>query len=93
MRRAEQLRDSAARLGELRSRRMSEQPLDPALHVEMAVLMLRAGNDALGESWLKSALSLDDRYAPAHAALADLYQRKGDTARAEEHRKLAQQGK
>jgi tetratricopeptide (TPR) repeat protein len=92
MRQAERLRDRAARLGELRSRRMSEQPLDPALHVEMGVLLLRSRDD-LGERWLHSALSLDPRFAPAHAALADLYQRRGDVARAEEHRRQAQAGK
>ena len=91
MRKAERIRDRAERLGELRSRRLSEQPLDPALHVEMGVLLLRSGHDDLGERWLLSALNLAPRHAPAHAALADLYQRKGDRARTEEHRRLAQQ--
>jgi tetratricopeptide (TPR) repeat protein len=89
--RAERLRDRSARIGELRSRRMSEQPLDPALHVEMGVLLLRSGQDDQGERWLLNALALDPQYAPAHAALADLYQRKGDRERAEQHRRLAAQ--
>jgi tetratricopeptide (TPR) repeat protein len=93
LQRVEQIRDRAERLGELRSRRMSEQPLDPALHVEMAVLLLRSGHDDLAERWLLSALDLDPRYAPAHAALARYYQRKGDRDRAEQHRRLAQPGK
>jgi tetratricopeptide (TPR) repeat protein len=90
---AEEIRDRASRLGELRTRRMSEQPLDPALHVEMGVLELRSGHDEVGESWLRSALNLDPRYAPAHSALAEMYQRKGDRARAEEHRRLAREGR
>src|SRR5207248_1344139 len=93
MSKAERLRDRAERLGELQSRKMSEQPLDPALHTEVGVLLVRDGNDAVGESWLRSALSLDPKYRPAHVALAELYQRKGDTVRAERHRRLAQEGK
>jgi predicted Zn-dependent protease len=89
----QRLRDQAARLGELRSRRMSEQPLDPALHVEMAVLLLRSGHQEMGESWLHSALNLDPNYAPAHTALAELYQRRGDRDRAEEHRRQAEKGR
>ena len=40
--------------------------------------MVRTGYPAEGEAWLNSALGLDPNYAPAHAALADLYERAGD---------------
>jgi predicted Zn-dependent protease len=86
---AEDVKDRRERLGELRSRKLAERPLDPALHYEMGVLMLRTGERELGERWLLSALSLDPDYAPAHAALADFYEQAGDPARAAEHRAQA----
>ncbi len=88
-RRAEEVRDRSERLGELSSRKLSEQPLDPALHYEMGVLLLRGGQKELGERWLHSALHLEKDYRPAHAVLADFYQRQGDPARAAEHRRQA----
>lgn len=87
--RAEELRDRLERLGELRSRKLAEQPLDPALHYEMGVLLLRTGHLDVGERWLLSAVSLDPDHKPSHAALADLYDRKGDPSRAAEHRRKA----
>jgi predicted Zn-dependent protease len=87
---ADRVKARAERLGELTSRKLSEQPLDPALHCEMGVLLLRNGHKATGESWLKSALSLDPNYKPAHAALAEHYQAEGDQGRAAEHRRQAE---
>ncbi len=84
---AEVIKDRSERLGDLRSRKLSEKPLDPALHYEMGILLLRTGYESIGESWLLSALSLDPEYSPAHLALADYYQKKGDNQRAEEHRR------
>jgi predicted Zn-dependent protease len=86
---AEEIKDRIERLSDLRSRKMSEQPLDPALHCEMGVLLLRGGYKELGERWLKSALNLNSDYKPAHAALAEYYQQQGDTQRAAEHRRRA----
>jgi tetratricopeptide (TPR) repeat protein len=82
----EQVKEQAERLGELTGRKLFEQPLDPALHCETGVLLLRRG-DPTGVGWLKSALSLDADYQPAHAALADHYERQGDAKQAEEHRR------
>jgi tetratricopeptide (TPR) repeat protein len=87
LRQAEELKDRAERLGELRSRKLSEQPLDPALHYEMGLLLLRTGQESAGEGWLQSALSLDPDYRPAHAALAEYYARQGDANRAADHRR------
>ncbi|HKB01360.1 MAG TPA: tetratricopeptide repeat protein [Gemmataceae bacterium] len=88
---AEDVKDRTERLGELRSRRLGEHPLDPALHYEMGLLLIRTGHPDQGEWWLQSALSLDADYAPAHAALAELYVRAGKTAEAAEHRRKAGQ--
>jgi tetratricopeptide (TPR) repeat protein len=87
---ADEIKARAERLGELTSRKLSEQPLDPALHCEMGVLLLRNGHKSTGESWLKSALSLDPSYKPAHAALAEFYQAQGDEGQAAEHRRQAE---
>ena len=84
---ADETKERAERLGELKGRKLSEKPLDPALHYEMGVLLLRAGHQATGVGWLQSALDLDPDYRPAHAALADYYERQGDGNRAAEHRK------
>jgi Tfp pilus assembly protein PilF len=73
----------------LSSRKLSERPLDPALHYEMGVLLLRNGNAGAAKGWLLSALSLAPDYRPAHAALADVYRREGDETRAAEHRRRA----
>lgn len=86
---AEEVRDRSERLGELQSRKLAAQPLDPALHVEMATLLMRTGRTELAVSWLESALALDAKFRPAHAMLADHYSRIGRTELAEEHRKLA----
>jgi predicted Zn-dependent protease len=86
---AERVRDQSERLSELQSRKLAEHPLDPALNYEMGMLLMRAGNAAVAEQWLKNAVSLDPGYRPAHAALADHYARTGRTAEAEAHRKLA----
>lgn len=83
---AEEVKDQAERVGELRSRKLAEQPLDPALHYEMGLLLLRTGQSVQGERWLLSALTLDPGFTPAHAALADHYDQIGDKARANEHR-------
>jgi tetratricopeptide (TPR) repeat protein len=83
---AERAKERAERLGELTSRKLSEQPLDPALHYEMGMLLIGQGNADVGERWLVTALSLDPDFAPAHAALAEYYERQGDSARAARHR-------
>jgi Tfp pilus assembly protein PilF len=44
----------------------------------------------VGENWLLSALNLKPRHRRAHAALADLYQARGDAAKADHHRQQAQ---
>ncbi len=88
--RAEAVKDRAERLGDLRSRKLSERPLDPALHYEMGTLLLRSGHNEVGESWLLSALALDPDYRPAHAALADYYESQGDSTKAKEHRQKAE---
>lgn len=83
---AEKIKERAERVGELSSRKLSERPLDPALHYEMGVLLLHDGHNSAGEGWLLSALNLAPDHQPSHAALAEYYQRMGDEKRAAHHR-------
>ncbi len=83
---AESMKATTERIGDLRSRKLSEQPLDPALHYEMGILLMRSGQVEIGARWLESALNLDPAHGPAHFALADYYERRGDAKRAAEHR-------
>jgi predicted Zn-dependent protease len=89
VKKAEDVKERTERVNELRSRKLAEQPLDPALHVEMGTLMMRTGHAQAGERWMLSALGLDPDFRPAHAALATYYEGTGDKAKADEHRRRA----
>jgi tetratricopeptide (TPR) repeat protein len=69
---------------------MSQKPDDPALHCKLGTLYLQLGAPQVGEAWLLSALRLDEHYVPALEALAQHYQERGDSKRAEEYRRQAQ---
>ncbi|MFL5342814.1 MAG: tetratricopeptide repeat protein [Gemmataceae bacterium] len=86
---AEETKERAERLGELQSRKLYERPNDPALNCEMGVALMRGGRLKEAEGWLLKAVNLDPKYAPAHAALVELYERQGDHERADEHRQQA----
>jgi predicted Zn-dependent protease len=84
------IQDRAERLAEIQTRLMPKHPHDPALHCELGMLLIAQGYQEIGETWLLSALYQDEHYGPAHAALADLYDERGDAAQAAEQRHLAQ---
>jgi predicted Zn-dependent protease len=67
-------------------------PHDPGLRCEMGRILLRNGQDREGRRWLEGALRQDPGHAPAHAALADWYERAGDRPRAAYHRQQAARG-
>jgi len=91
---AEKLKARSERLGDLRAREMPIKPHDPAVHCEMGVLLDALGHTDLAEKWLYSSLHEDPDYLPAHAALADFYQRhQRDAGKVEEHRRLARGAK
>jgi len=87
--RARELEQRLERLAEIGTRKLSERPHDPALHCEMGELLLAMGHKDLGERWLLSALEQNRDYRPAHAALARVYDAKGDKEKAEYHRRRA----
>ncbi len=86
---ADAVKDRGARISELRSRKLAEFPLDPALHYEMGMLLIQTGRGEIGERWLLTALELDAGHQPSHAALATYYEGRGDRAKAEFHRARA----
>ena len=91
LKQAEAMRDRGERIGELQSRKFAANPLDPGLHVEMAVLLMRSGKDDIATTWLQRAISLDAGFKPAHRILADHYAKTGRKELAAEHRKLGEE--
>lgn len=67
------------------------QPDNLDLQVRLAKSLLSDGHDADGENMLRTVLQRDPGFRPAHQALADLYEKRGETTRAAEHRRLAGQ--
>ncbi len=88
-RKADEVKERAARIGELQSRKLAEFPLDPALHYEMGALLIRTGQGSAGEQWLLNALILDPNHEPSHAALAAYYESRGEREKAEQYRARA----
>jgi tetratricopeptide (TPR) repeat protein len=88
---ANRLKDRWERFTEIASHQLGQQPNNPALYCELGKLLLELGNPEGGKNWFHSALALDPNYAPALHALADYYEKQGDSARAEEFRRQAQE--
>jgi tetratricopeptide (TPR) repeat protein len=59
----------------------------PAIPCEIGVLFLRIGQERTGLNWLHRALDRDDGYRPAHEALVDYFEKKGDKEKALAHRR------
>lgn len=64
-------------------------PNDPAPRVEAAQIFFRNGQPEQGMGWIKEALKIAPNYGPAHAALADLYDKMKRPEQAEFHRQRA----
>jgi predicted Zn-dependent protease len=71
---------------------LRRRPNDPDLRCRIAQIFLRRGEEREGVRWLSDVLRLHPDYAPAHQILADHYQSKGDTRRADEHRRHLRAG-
>ncbi len=67
-------------------------PRDPCLRREAGVLLLRNGQEEQGLGWLTSALRIDPAHSASHQALAQYYAKKGQPARAAQHRRQALPG-
>jgi tetratricopeptide (TPR) repeat protein len=68
-------------------RQANAAPRDTALRCTIALQLLRLGREQDGLSGLFLVLDQDPRYGPAHAALADYFERTGQPARAARHRR------
>jgi tetratricopeptide (TPR) repeat protein len=64
-------------------------PADALARYEVGVICLRNGQDEEGLRWLQGALELDPKHTATHAALAELFERRGNRAEAARHRRLA----
>ncbi|HZY89344.1 MAG TPA: tetratricopeptide repeat protein [Gemmataceae bacterium] len=64
-------------------------PSDPAPRLEAGLICLRNGQPKEALRWFEGALQADPQHRPTHQALADFYERQGDGAEAEKHRRLA----
>jgi tetratricopeptide (TPR) repeat protein len=62
-------------------------PADPGPPYEAGAFLLQIGRDREGEFWLYQALKRDNGYVPAHKALAEYYEKKGDKKLAADHRR------
>jgi predicted Zn-dependent protease len=82
----EQIMNDMKEIQDIAAVKMQRSPHDPELHYKIGVISLRAGSPEEGLRWLNSALKEDPSYAPAHQALANYYQRRGDSSRAAQHR-------
>ena len=61
-------------------------------YLSVGMIYLRLGEEDNALRWFGAALRENPRYAPTHRALADFFRSKGDRARAEHHRQLAETG-
>jgi len=68
---------------------MPKKPHDPALHYELATILMRMGKEELALAWFQSALREDPGYHPAHETLAQYYERAGNVEQAAFHRQRA----
>jgi tetratricopeptide (TPR) repeat protein len=70
----------------------SNQPPSAARRHEVGVILLRNNSEAAALSWFFRALQADPGHRPTHQALAEYYQRKGNTQAASQHRQRAAGG-
>ncbi len=84
----EDLRTQIRRLEDLR-KLIKQDPDNVSLCHEAGMLCLRFGRADEAGQWFKSALQLDPNHGPTHQALADFFEKSGDTQRAARHRERA----
>jgi Flp pilus assembly protein TadD len=83
--------DDLARLRRLLDRDLQDRPEDADLWYEVGMILVPAGSVAEGVNCLENAVRFNPRHVRAHEALADIYRRVGDAARAAAEQKLARE--
>jgi tetratricopeptide (TPR) repeat protein len=81
----ERLSRDSRRLNELTAQ-LGKQPNSAVLRYQIGMIYMGNRMESEGERMLLGALRYDPDYPPAHAALADYYERTGDSAAALRHR-------
>src|SRR5262249_32388379 len=76
--RLKQIDRKIERLIELSNRKLPNNPHDPALLVELGRIIADLGQEEIGVQWYHTALKKDPKFAPAHRALAEYHEKKGD---------------
>jgi tetratricopeptide (TPR) repeat protein len=81
--------DLSRRLWHLVNEEVLRRPDDVALRHQVGSILLDLGRAREALRWLLSALQIDPHHRPSHAALAACYEQLGDPARAQAHRRQA----
>jgi tetratricopeptide (TPR) repeat protein len=68
-----------------------QNPSNPEPRVQIAVRLMRNGQEQEARRWLESSLQQNPFYGPAYEGLADFYENTGDLTRAAEFRKRAKE--
>lgn len=82
----EKKRDLVEKINELLKDKADNPMSTAADYAEIGTLFAQIGRDKLAAYWLEKALERDPTCQPAHLALAEYFERKGDLASADAHR-------
>jgi tetratricopeptide (TPR) repeat protein len=77
--------DDLKRFDELMLKRKAEKPNDPGVTFEIAMILMRIGEEKTGEQWLHKVLQLRPHHRGARRALAKYYEKIGNKERAAKH--------
>jgi tetratricopeptide (TPR) repeat protein len=86
--RAQQIKKDVERLSQL-MQQIRRKPHDLVPRCEAGKIALRNGQEERAIKFFEGTLREDATYAPAHEALAEIFERRGDAARAAFHREMA----
>jgi tetratricopeptide (TPR) repeat protein len=78
------------RIDKLISGPLQNTPNDPAVHHEIGMIALRAGQPIEALRWFQSSLQVGPNYLPTHQILATYYHETGNPVLAAKHRAISQ---
>jgi tetratricopeptide (TPR) repeat protein len=84
-------KEDTEHLSTLLSRELQANPRNANAQYEAGTLLLRLGGYDEGVRRLENATQINPRHVKAHDALAEFYERIGETKKAAKHRRLAQE--
>jgi len=88
----QQLEADGERIKALIEGPLQREPNNAAIHHEIGMIALRAGQITEALRWFHSALRIDPQHTPTHRVLMVYYEETGQPALAARHRALARQG-